>query len=217
MAKREEKVAEPSKESPMDTKEKANNRQVTEILEILAGPRKESKCSAKNVPNIDTKLEKFNIEKELENQVKQLEVQQNQDKLLIVKQIKLEESNKVEQEQEDTINFLDKKNKEFDKKLKKTRVDIKRRNQIDQDTRKLEWCNACHLYLSKIHFCTTVGVWMNIDSFNQHLVIGRNEEDVKRTSNLEGSNYKVYNFTKRQQMREKLTKMGIDEQHFKRL
>ena len=169
MAKREEKVAEPSKESPMDTKvylkEKVNNSTLdTEILEILAEPGKESKCSAKNVPNIDTKLEKFNIEK----------VQQNQDKFLIVKQIKLEESNKVEQEQEDTINFLDKKNKEFDKKLKKTRVDIKRRNQIDQDTRKLEWCNACHLYLSKIHFCTTVGVWMNIDSFNQHLVIGRN-------------------------------------------
>ena len=37
-----------------------------------------------------------------------------------VKQIKLEESNKVEQEQADTVNFLDKKNNEFDKKLKKT-------------------------------------------------------------------------------------------------
>ena len=149
-----------------------------------------------------------------ENQVK-LEVQIEQEKLLKKEKegIKVEEAKKVEQEQADTVNFLDKKNKDFDRKLKKNRVDIKRKNQVEQNTRTLEWCNGCHLYLSKIHFCTTVGVWMNIDSFNQHLVIGRNEEDVRRTNNLEGSNYKVYNFTKRQEMHEKLQKMGDDEQH----
>ena len=48
------------------------------------------------------------------------------------------DSNKNEQKQEDTKNFLDKKNQEFSKKLKKTRVDMKQRNQIEQDTRKLE-------------------------------------------------------------------------------
>ena len=127
------------------------------------------------------------------------------------------DSNKDEQKQEDTKNILDKKNQEFSKKLKKTRVDIKRRNQIEQDTRKLEWCNACNLYLAKIHFCEIVGIWMNLDSYNLHLVIGRNEQDVKRTSKVEGSCYRVYNFTKRSQMREKLVSMGNDELIFRRM
>ena len=166
-------------------------------------------------------------EKEFENHVRQfkLEVQMDQEKLLTkekefenhAKQFKLEEAKEVKSEHADTVNFLDKKNKEFYKKLKKNRMDIKTRNQVEQNTRSLEWCNGCLLYLSKIHLCTTVGVWMNIDSFNQHLVIGRNEEDVKRTNNLEGSNYKVYNFTKRQEMHQKLKKMDEDEQRFKRL
>ena len=129
-------------------------------------------------------------------------------------QISEEKANK---RQEETKNFLDNKNLEFGKKIKKTRVDLKRRNQIDQDTRKLEWCNSCELYVAKIHFCDTVGIWMNLDSYNLHLVIGRNEQDVKRTSRVEGSSYRVYNFTKRSQLREKLASMAYEELRFQRM
>ena len=58
---------------------------------------------------------------------------------------------------------------------------------------------------------------MNLENFHLHLIIGSREEDVRRTNNQEGSKYKVYNFTKRQELHEKLEKMGDDELFFRKI
>ena len=81
----------------------------------------------------------------------------------------------------------------------------------------MEWCNGCDLYVYKIHHYPVVGVWINIDSYHLHFIIGSREEDVRRTSNQEGVDYKIYVFNKRQELHEKLRRMGEDETLFRRM
>ena len=80
----------------------------------------------------------------------------------------------------------------------------------------MEWCNGCDLYVYKIHLCPVVGVWINIDSYHLHFIIGSREEDVRRTSTQEGDEYKVYFFNKRQDLHEKLDTMGRHETFYRR-
>ena len=87
----------------------------------------------------------------------------------------------------DPVKFIDKKNQDFYKKIIK-------KNRIEKC---MEWCNGCDLYVYKIHLCPVVGVWINIDSYHLHFIIGSREEDVRRTSNQDGVDYKVYFFNKR--------------------
>ena len=58
---------------------------------------------------------------------------------------------------------------------------------------------------------------MNIDSHHLHFIIGRREEDVRRTSEQDGDGYLVYYFNKKQDLHIKLSSMGITETKYKKL
>ena len=113
--------------------------------------------------------------------------------------------------------MIDEKNANFYKKVKTKNVNLREHKQADQYTLRKEYCDGCNLFVSKLHLCSVIGMWLNIDTHHLHLILGRREEDVRRTNELEGDEYVVISCTSKLDLTNKLKVMGLREKRYKML
>ena len=137
-------------------------------------------------------------EKEMENQIKQLKmkVQMDQEKMLTqekevekqVKQLKCSENKRKAEA------FIDKRNKN-----KKNLA-----GQVYQDCRGSTWCPACKFYKQKLHKCKANNLWINIDTYNKHVIAGDSISDIQCTNEEDNNFNTVVYYNKKEELLESI-------------
>ena len=105
--------------------------------------------------------------------------------------------------QRNQVKIIDKNNSDFYKKIKEHNINLRHQTQAEQNTRSREYCSGCDLYVCKLHLCSAIGAWINIDTHHLHIIVGKEEEDVRRTRELEDDEYSVYYFNNKQDLQNK--------------
>ena len=110
------------------------------------------------------------------------------------------------------MKIIDKYNSDFYKKIKEHNINLRHQTQAEQNTRSREYCRGCDLYVCKLHLCSAIGAWINIDTRHLHIIVGKEEEDVRRTRELEDDEYSVYYFNNKQDLQNKLRQMVLQKE-----
>ena len=131
-----------------------------------------------------------------------MELQQNQDKLLIEKQVT---QSKCSENKRKAEAFIDKRNKN-----KKNLA-----GQVYQDCRGSTWCPACKFYKQKLHKCKENNLWINIDTYNKLVIACNSISDIQCTNEEDRNFNTIVYYRKKEELLDHITTVA-DEHNSKK-